>query len=84
MKRFLLFSGVNYYPSGGMSDFDDSFDTLYAAQQKVQLAVESWHKFSVDGWNIDWAEIVDQQTNNRWHLVTNLNVKDIVWKEGSY
>ena len=84
MKRFLLFSGVNYYPRGGMGDFNDSFDTLEAARQRVQLASESWHKFVVDGFNVDWAEIVDCQTSNRWYLVTNTNVKEIVWKEGWY
>lgn len=27
LKRFWLFSGLNYYPGGGMKDFKGCFDT---------------------------------------------------------
>lgn len=31
MKRFALFSGANYYPGGGWSDFGGTFDTAARA-----------------------------------------------------
>lgn len=35
MKRFLLFAFDAYYPSGGWSDFQGSFDTQQKAVNKV-------------------------------------------------
>lgn len=32
MKRFLLFAYSDYYPQGGMNDFEESFDTLEDAK----------------------------------------------------
>ena len=49
MKRYLLFSGHDYYPIGGMGDFAGDFDTLEAA-------IESANSFAAD-----WQEIYDQQ-----------------------
>lgn len=48
MKRFLLFFGSNYYPAGGMADFQGDFATLEEAL-----------KFSTirTGW--DWIQIYD-------------------------
>lgn len=34
MKRFVLFSFNDYYPAGGMNDYNGSFDTLEEAQIK--------------------------------------------------
>lgn len=31
MKRFLVFYYLDYYPSGGWNDFEDSFDTAEEA-----------------------------------------------------
>jgi hypothetical protein len=32
MKRFLLFSGDDFYPNGGWDDFSGDFDTVEAAR----------------------------------------------------
>jgi hypothetical protein len=32
LKRYLLFSYVDYYPCGGWNDFEDSFDDLDKAK----------------------------------------------------
>ena len=60
MKRFLLFSGWNYYPSGGVDDFNGSFDTK---EEAIRAAgkLEVW----------DWAQIYDCLmeelfTNKNW------------------
>ena len=51
MKRFLLFGGITYYPSGGWFDFQDGYDTLKeaiaAAKQKFKDApdYEWWHVY---------------------------------------
>ena len=70
MKRFLVFSGYNFYPSGGMSDFVGSCDTLEAAKQLAQSQEP------------DWADIVDHNNNNRWHMVIRDGQLD--WEEGPY
>ena len=54
MKRFLLFSGMVYYPSGGWGDFDDSFDSLEEAKTAALKT------FDDDG--CDWWQIVDCET----------------------
>jgi len=48
-KRFWLFAGDNYYPSGGMKDFKGSFDTA----EEATTASISLH--------IDWWEVYDTQ-----------------------
>ncbi len=42
MKRYMLFAGYEYYPSGGMGDFVGYFDTMSEAVQHIQN-VEWWH-----------------------------------------
>ena len=49
MKRYLLFAGYDYYPSGGMDDFKNDFDTI---DEAIQYA-----KANKD----DWQHIYDQQ-----------------------
>jgi hypothetical protein len=49
MKRYLLFAGDQYYPSGGWRDFRGSFATSEEAVKHVAdwLRVDWWHV--VDG-----------------------------------
>ena len=56
MKRYLLFSGDNYYPSGGWYDFDESFDSLEGAREHIEKLKKEHHP--------DWAHIVDTETGN--------------------
>ena len=55
MKRFMLFSGSDYYPAGGMDDFSDSFDTL-------ELAM-SHRESKNDEYYIEWKHIFDIKEN---------------------
>lgn len=54
MKRFLLFGGDQYHPSGGWLDFIDSFDTEQEAVDHVSTnnLEESSHR-------AEWYQIVD-------------------------
>ena len=53
MKRYLLFSGKQYYPCGGWDDFDGSFDSAAEAHNKAnQLGSE-------------WYQVVDIQTGKQ-------------------
>lgn len=54
MKRFLIFSGLNYYPSGGWGDFRSSHDTLKEAQKVMKEKNSAYYQ--------DWGQIVDVQT----------------------
>jgi hypothetical protein len=49
MKKYLLFLGDCYYPSGGWNDFQSSFDTIEEARAAVPP-------------NTDWWHIVDSET----------------------
>lgn len=51
MKRFLVFVGSIYYPSGGMHDFVADYDTLEDAIGKANS--------KVDGYS--WAHVYDTQ-----------------------
>ena len=55
MKRFLVFAGDYYYPSGGWEDFVGSFDTLEAA--KADAARRTANE-GITG-AIGWAQVVD-------------------------
>ncbi len=48
MKRFLLFSGSNYYPHGGWDDFRGSYDSCEEALAAPRHG--------------DWWQVVDTQT----------------------
>lgn len=47
MKRYLLFKGYEYYPSGGWLDFAGTFDTIAEAKTNAK--------------NCDWWHIVDSK-----------------------
>lgn len=53
MKRFLLFAGPNYYPSGGWEDFIGAFDT----QQEAQAEYDTRSKKKSSDYH--WYQIVD-------------------------
>ena len=46
MKKYLVFSGDNYYPAGGWADFDGAFDDLEEA------------KLAASDPNFDWGHVV--------------------------
>jgi hypothetical protein len=52
VKRYLLFAGKYYYPSGGWDDLEDTSDDLNALHEKAR-AMES---------SKQWWQIVDTQT----------------------
>jgi hypothetical protein len=52
MKRYLLFCGDIYYPSGGWDDFVNYYDTIEEAREAVSKMPH------------DWWQIVDTTTMN--------------------
>jgi hypothetical protein len=45
MKRYMLFSGNQYYPAGGMDDFRGSFDTIDEAKSYIKYdLVNDWYQ----------------------------------------
>lgn len=52
MKRYLVFSGLQYYPSGGWGDFDSSYDNYDDA---ISIAI---HRKRDGGWGT-WVQVVD-------------------------
>ena len=53
MKRYMLFAGCTYYPSGGMYDLEGCFDSLDA------ISV-----FLLSGKDFDWGHVFDCTTNS--------------------
>lgn len=58
-KRYWLFSFDNYYPSGGMNDFNDSFETM---EEAMALAVknrrdcdELWDNVDKKYYYLEWG-----------------------------
>jgi hypothetical protein len=64
MKRFLVFAGDDYYPSGGWKDFHSDHDTLKEAADVVNARhVEDWCKDELKlGGLLQWVHIVDTLT----------------------
>lgn len=59
MKRFLLFAGDQYYPSGGWQDFKKSFDTVLEA---VKAAAGNTKDTDLRSGTWDWWQVVDLET----------------------
>lgn len=51
MKRYLVFTGECYYPSGGWEDFHSDYDELSTAIQIAQN-IDANHEYS-------WSHVVD-------------------------
>ena len=59
MKRYLVFSGDNYYPSGGWNDFIRAFETLEDAMflAKVKAKENDWvHVTDLDTMETVWEK----------------------------
>lgn len=57
MRRYMLFSGDNYYPNGGMDDFISSYTFLDDAKIKARALVNT------DVGSGKWAHIFDLKEN---------------------
>lgn len=57
MKRFLVFRGDHYYPSGGWNDF-------YASYEKVEDALTASESL-VTSKAADWSHVIDIETGER-------------------
>ena len=44
MKKYLLFCGYNYYPSGGFRDFQSSHDTEQEAEKAALKTKFTWYQ----------------------------------------
>ena len=65
MKHYLLFAGSNYYPSGGMNDFQGDFVSVDACKncllgEKLSQSFDWWHVVDVGT-----GKIVASSINNR-------------------
>lgn len=49
MKRFLLFMGDCYYPSGGWNDFAAQADTW---EEILKIRIERMSKYSMPWWHV--------------------------------
>jgi hypothetical protein len=58
-KRYLLFTGRNYYPGGGWEDFVAAFDEYAAAVAEGQAQTTYGTNCCA---NSDWYQVVDLHT----------------------
>lgn len=61
MKRYLLFSGCDYYPSGGVEDFVRSFESPKAIEQHLRFLDEKDEK-------PEWSNVLDIVTGTRYSV----------------
>jgi hypothetical protein len=57
MKRYFLFAGSVYYPDGGWSDFQGSFDSVKDATDYALSNLEPYEKEDVGRFN--WYHVID-------------------------
>lgn len=62
-KRFWLFGGDQFYPSGGLEDFRQSFYSL----EEEAVAAATTQEFATSDypdqfWKLDWWSVFDSQT----------------------
>jgi hypothetical protein len=64
MKRYLAFIGDNYYPEGGMDDFEGDFDSLEEAKIFIMYKVDSTKRYDTlkEQWAFTWANVWDTET----------------------
>lgn len=60
MKRYLLFCGDYYYPSGGWGDFRSDFDTIEDAVKEARRGEYVNSRETPVPW--DWWHVVDRET----------------------
>lgn len=56
-KKFILFQYESYYPSGGLSDIADSFDTIEEAKAAVAKKPRDFNEIvDRDTWEMVWQQ----------------------------
>ena len=58
MKRYMLFGGMCYYPSGGWEDYVGAFHLFTKAQERADKPKHEGDLYP----EFDWAHIVDMTT----------------------
>ena len=64
--KYLLFAFDNYYPNGGINDFQGSFETVEEAQQFYKKG------HNTSGEKYDWYQIVTWDGNNFTKVESNM------------
>ena len=55
MKKYMLFEGLHYYPSGGFGDFKGTFDTI---EEAISFIAPNEH-------DIYWSHIVETESGQK-------------------
>ena len=67
-KRYWLFAGETYYPSGGMEDLRGKYDTMVEAVKAIKRA--------------DWFHVLDTKTDRVYnHYEVPNDVRIVEWAE---
>lgn len=64
MKRYFLFGFDNLYPSGGMGDFIEDFDSVENAIERIKKQI---NENSFPEYESDHYEVFDTKKNVRYH-----------------
>lgn len=56
MKKYHLFAGYNYYPGGGMCDYQGSFDTYEEAEKEGKERIKK---------GFDWYNVATTDGNGK-------------------
>lgn len=72
MKRYWLFGGIQYYPSGGFEDFKKSYDTLDRALNEARHLEFNYIDYPNQSDYLAWFQVFDSET------------REIVASEGNF
>lgn len=73
MKRYMVFGGPDYYPSGGITDFLGTFDCLESARLATRGRDFYGHLGAIDWWQIfdtTTQSVVEVSTDTMWTVDT--------------
>lgn len=77
MKRYLVFFGTHYYPSGGMDDFLNDFDSIKECKNAIDNRIKK-------GFNTDWdslEEHIQYQWEYSWPHIYDTETRKKVWSK---
>lgn len=81
MKRFLVFTYEDYYPSGGWSDFEAAFDTIEEVKENYRICGNIDQRKEKGEWaNVDNIDVVDLEIMEDVSDLIKINIQQQIEK----
>ena len=80
MKRYLVFKGRHYYPSGGMDDFLLDCDNIKDCKQAIINSLMEDFEWQKDSWD-DLKEYINYEWSYSWCHIYDMQKQKIIWSK---